>query len=88
MGVRVRFFAAVREAAGMAETEVDPAPLRDLLARLRDELGEEFGRRLAISSVLVDGSTWDHDDERMVAAGSEIAILPPVSGGGHARDPN
>jgi sulfur-carrier protein len=82
MSVNVRFFAAVREAAGTEAVEVEPAPLCDMLERLRQELGEEFARRLAISSVLVDGVARQHDDSRQIAAGSEVAVLPPVSGGG------
>jgi sulfur-carrier protein len=81
MGVRVRLFAAAREAAGRDELQLDPAPLQDLLTALRAELGAEFARRLAVCTVLVDGTARNHDDRTVVPAGAEVAVLPPVSGG-------
>lgn len=82
MGVRVRLFAALRDAAGVAEEQVDPGPLNDLLEALCQRHGDVFRRRLAISTVLVDGSACAHDDARHLPDGAELALLPPVSGGG------
>ena len=81
MTVRVRMFAALREAAGTSEETLAPAPLAELLAQLRDRHGEVFAQRLAVSTVLVDGSARGQDDTEMVADGAELALLPPVSGG-------
>jgi molybdopterin converting factor small subunit/TusA-related sulfurtransferase len=86
VGVRVRLFAAVREAAGTAEAAVAPAPLATLLDGLVARFGPEFARRLAISTVLVDGDVTPHSATTPVADGAEVAILPPVSGGAAAPD--
>ena len=77
--VRVRLFASLREAAGTDEVTCPPGPLAALLDDLRDRFGEPFATRLAVSSVLVDGSTASA--ETVVAAGAEVVCLPPVSGG-------
>lgn len=81
MGVRVRLFAALRDAAGVAEEQVDPGPLNELLEQLCGRHGEVFRRRLAISTVLLDGSACGHDAAIDVHDGAELALLPPVSGG-------
>jgi molybdopterin synthase sulfur carrier subunit len=81
MAVRVRMFAALREAAGTAEELVEPGALADLLESLCIRHGEDFRKRLAVSSVLVDGSTTPHDATCTVPDGAEVALLPPVSGG-------
>lgn len=82
MAVRVRLFAAVREAAGTGETEVPAGPLDALLAELEQRYGPRFAERLRSSTVLLDGSTVRRGEGTPVADGSELAILPPVSGGG------
>ncbi|HEV3503983.1 MAG TPA: MoaD/ThiS family protein [Actinomycetes bacterium] len=78
--VRIRLFAALREAAGAAEVEAAPGPLQAIL----DDLGERFGERfvavLGYSSVLVDGERW-RDPAATVPDGAELALLPPFSGG-------
>jgi len=79
--VRVRLFAALREAAGTGEAELEAGPLPALLAELRARHGEQFAAVLAVSSVLVDGTTTARDAESIVADGAELALLPPVSGG-------
>ena len=81
MAVRVRMFAAVREAAGTAEELVDAGPLSALLEGLCERHGDTFRRRLAVSSVLIDGSATPRDSTLDVPDGAEVAILPPVSGG-------
>lgn len=84
MVVRVRLFAALREAAGTAEEQLEPGPLADLLEQLCRRHGEVFRSRLAISTVLLDGSAYPHDAQAQVADGAELALLPPVSGGSAA----
>jgi molybdopterin converting factor small subunit len=81
MSVRVRMFAALREAAGEGETRLDPGSLPELLAALRARYGEQFSARLELSSVLIDGSSVPRHAEIDVPDGSELALLPPVSGG-------
>lgn len=86
MSVRVRMFAALREAAGEDETVLDPGPLPQLLDVLRARYGELFTTRLRLCSVLIDGTSVPRDAVVDVPAGAELALLPPVSGGsGHAR---
>lgn len=81
MTVRVRMFAGLREAAGAGEDELPAGPLPELLAMLRRRHGDVFSQRLAVSSVLVDGTLRSHDDPRLVPDGADLALLPPVSGG-------
>ena len=83
MRVQVRYFAAIREALGPAETVDAEAGLT--LAQLRDRLiarGGEHARvlargralRCALNQVLADES-------RSVSEGDEVAFFPPVTGG-------
>lgn len=90
MAVRVRLFASLRDAAGSAEVEAQAGPLTDVLDDLRRRYGEPFSARLAVSSILVDGDAVSGAAVAAVdvADGSEVVLLPPVSGGaGPARGP-
>jgi molybdopterin synthase sulfur carrier subunit len=78
--VRVRLFAALREAAGVAELEAPSGPLDAILDALGDRFGDHFATVLGYSSVLVDGERW-HDRAAPVPDGAELALLPPFSGG-------
>lgn len=78
--VRVRLFAALREAAGASEVTESPGRLGDILERLEGRFGERFTAVLATASVLVDGSRVG-DPHTPVTDGAEIALLPPFSGG-------
>ena len=84
MAVRVRLFAALREAADTAEDSVAAGALAELLETLCQRYGPTFRERLAISSVLVDGDPVPRTAAVQVEDGSEIALLPPVSGGATA----
>ena len=81
VSVRVRLFAAAREAAGEPETAVPAGPLPQVLGSLQKRYDERFGSVLAVASVLVDGTHVERGEELHVADGSEVAILPPFSGG-------
>ena len=81
---RLLFFAAIREAAGARTTEVDASTIGEALKIATERYGDRFERVLKISTVLHKDETvkpdrwWDvHLD-----ADDEIAVLPPVSGGG------
>ena len=78
--IRIRLFAALREAAGVAEVEAPAGPLEAVLEGLGERFGERFAAVLAYSSVLVDGERW-HDPAAPVPDGAELALLPPFSGG-------
>lgn len=86
MAVRVRLFAALREAAGRDEAEAEPGPLPVVLDSLCERYGERFAAVLKIASVLLDGTQVARDADVEVADGSEIALLPPVSGGARSAD--
>jgi molybdopterin converting factor subunit 1 len=91
MTVTVRLFAVLRERAGSDAIEVeldDGATVAEALARLaeRPELGDLLDRMpvaMAVNRDYADSST-------SLAAGDELALVPPVSGGStdaevHAR---
>jgi molybdopterin synthase sulfur carrier subunit len=81
--VQVRYFAALREALGPAETVELPAPAT--LGALRDALLARGGRhaealargralRCALDQVMCDEAAALRD-------GAEVAFFPPVTGG-------
>lgn len=80
MAVRVRMFASLRAAAGEDETSVPAGELDVILQELRERYPPPFADRLAASSVLIDGTVAAHAGVH-VPDGSEVALLPPVSGG-------
>ena len=80
--VRVRLFAALRDAAGTSEELVEAGRLATVLTDLCTRHGEVFAARLAVSTVLIDGSATPRDSDVEIPDGAELALLPPVSGGG------
>jgi molybdopterin synthase sulfur carrier subunit len=79
--VRLRLFAAAREAAGTSSVELDATTVGEVLEIARQRFGPEFAAVLAGSRVWVDGDEPAEGDATPVAAGAEVAVLPPVSGG-------
>jgi molybdopterin synthase sulfur carrier subunit len=77
---RVRLFASAREAAGTAADVIDAATVAELLAAARSRYGEGFAAVVARCRVWVNGEPAS--PETPITAGDEVAILPPVSGGG------
>lgn len=77
---RLRFFAGLREAAGTGSTDVDPGAVGDVIAWAIERFGPEFERRLETARIWVNGEPADHATE--VKEGDEVALIPPVSGGG------
>lgn len=82
--VRVRLFAALRDAAGTAETTVEAERLPTLLDLLRARYGEPFTSRLSHASVLVAGEPVPRHADVPLAGGDEVVLLPPFSGGAGA----
>jgi molybdopterin converting factor small subunit len=76
----LRLFAQAREAAGSARETVDGATVDEVLAAARARYGAEFAALLPTCRVWVNGEPADGADP--VAADDEVAVLPPVSGGG------
>lgn len=83
MRVTVRFFASLREALGRERLDVDVADgtvagvcaaLAGALNQCQREALEAPGVRVAVNQVLAHRSA-------PLAAGDEVAFLPPVTGG-------
>ena len=89
MRVSVRLFAILRERAGRSSIDLelaDDATVADALGALGSEpgIGELLGRMPVAMAV---NRSYAADDTRL-AAGDELALIPPVSGGApevHAR---
>lgn len=104
--MKVLYFARAREIAGTKIEEIDAATLRslmdrsagmtatvmvsDLLGELGRRHGEEFTALVQRSTVMVDDEIVAADDRPTTPVGSELAILPPVSGGDgpHSDEPD
>lgn len=81
----IRYWAAAKAAAGIAEEPYEAVTLADALAgaRERHEGKREFARVLLRCSFLVDGDpvgTRTHDSIRLSQGGS-VEVLPPFAGG-------
>ena len=72
-------FAAAREAAGTNRADVDGSTVGQVLDAAVARFGEPLARVLAHSRVWLDGEQAAMDDP--VVPASEVAVLPPVSGG-------
>ncbi|RLL67507.1 MoaD/ThiS family protein [Streptomyces sp. Z26] len=81
----IRYWAAAKSAAGLAEERYDAATLADALADARERhTGRpEFARVLLRCSYLVDGTpvgTRTHEIVRL-SEGGTVEVLPPFAGG-------
>ena len=79
--VRLRLFAAARDAAGRSSDAIDAATVGDVLAYARSTYGAQFAEVLAHSRVWVNGDEPSDGDATLLGANDEVAVLPPVSGG-------
>jgi MoaD family protein len=77
---RVRLFAALREEAGAGEVEAPGSTVGEVVDALCRRYGEPFARIARVGSVVVDGERATR--ERPLGPTDEVALLPPVSGGG------
>jgi molybdopterin synthase sulfur carrier subunit len=82
--VRVRYFAAAAEAAGVEEellpvtSTADPLTVGQLRAQLTARFGEPMARVMRAGSFLVDGVV-SRDDARQIT--ERVDVLPPFAGG-------
>lgn len=81
----IRYWAAAREAAGLAEEAYEARTLREALdaARARHSARPMFATVLARSSFLIDGDPVgkrDHDGVELPEGGT-VEVLPPFAGG-------
>ncbi len=79
--VRVLFFATLRDKAGAKEIELTLPDDTDVKA-LKVFLGREYPNlKPSLDSALVSINREYAFDERVLPAGAEIGLFPPVSGG-------
>lgn len=76
---KLRLFAQAREAAARGSDVIEAGTVDEVLAEARRRYGKAFADVLAYSAVWLNGSPAE--GAAAVAAGDEIAVLPPVSGG-------
>jgi molybdopterin synthase sulfur carrier subunit len=81
VAVTVRFFAALRDAAGTSQVEVDPGTLPQIVAALCERFGEPFATRVPVATGLLNGQPVRLDADHAVADGADLTLLPPFSGG-------
>jgi molybdopterin synthase sulfur carrier subunit len=77
--VRVRLFAALREAADANEVDAQGRTVGEIVDDLSGRFGERFAKIAAVGSFVVNGERAARSTP--VAEGDEVALLPPVSGG-------
>jgi MoaD family protein len=82
--INVRLFAALRELAGASEVEAEGKTAGELADALSERFGERFAQIAAVGSLVVNGERASRSTP--VAAGDEVALLPPVSGGARERN--
>lgn len=81
-------FGAVSEIAGSKKEELAADTLGEVLDAAAARFGERFERALSHCTIAVDGETLERPDPSIAVADStEIAVLPPVSGGATASMP-
>jgi molybdopterin synthase sulfur carrier subunit len=88
--VSVRFFASVREAAGLPECDLDASNLKQLIESMKSRFSPALARILDGRErdpdsvvILINGTNIGRAAAGAVrlSDGDEIAIFPPVSGG-------
>jgi MoaD family protein len=80
--VTLRLFAQARQAAGRASAELEGSTLAELLANACAAYGPEFEAVLGTAKVWVNGEDPPQAGDTPLRSGDEVAVLPPVSGGG------
>ncbi len=76
----LRLFASAREAAGTGRDVIDATTVGAVLEEARARYGATFVEVLAGCKVWRNGEPATDDEP--VGADDEVAVLPPVSGGG------
>ena len=81
--VRVRYWAAAREAAGVESEVVEGTTLGEILVAVRAGHDGRFDKVLAASSLLLDGVSDGGRDpaEVRLEEGATVEVLPPFAGG-------
>ena len=79
--VRLRLFAAARDAAGRSSDVVEAATVGEALGYARVTYGSGFADVLDHARVWLNGDEPTDGEATPVVDDDEIAVLPPVSGG-------
>ena len=77
--VTIRYWAAAKSAAGVAEDQVEADTLDEALRLAVASRGVALERVLARSSFLVDGVRADRSAQ--LPSGGTVEVLPPFAGG-------
>lgn len=77
----VLFFARARELAGTRTKVIEGATVTDVLSAAGRMFGDEFNEVIGTCTVMVDDEIVRRDQFPTHPAGTEMALLPPVSGG-------
>lgn len=79
----IRYWAAARAAAGVAEEPYEATTLEEALRAAEARRGGEFARVIARSSFLIDGAPVGTRDHATVELpdGATVEVLPPFAGG-------
>jgi molybdopterin synthase sulfur carrier subunit len=79
----VRYWAAARAAAGVAEEQTSAQTLGEALLLARSVRDDRFAQVLAVCSFVVDGEPVGARDHAQVALtpGGLVDVLPPFAGG-------
>ncbi len=79
----LRYWAAARAAAGVAEETTSASTLAEALLLARAARDDRFGRVLEVCSFVVDGEPVGARDHGSVALadGGLVDVLPPFAGG-------
>ena len=75
----IRYWAAARAAAGIAEEEYDGSTLADVLAAAVRSHGPALATVFSVASFLVYGVRTD--PAAALVAGGTVEVLPPFAGG-------
>lgn len=77
--IAVRFFAAARDAADVAVTEVEATTTAELTDALELAFGPRMAQVLAVSALMAGGRRLLPSDS--LAPGAQVDVLPPFAGG-------
>ncbi|RSN01909.1 molybdopterin synthase sulfur carrier subunit [Nonomuraea sp. WAC 01424] len=79
---RIRYWAAAKEAAGVAEESFEAATLDELMTKITENRAE-LARVVGRSSFLVDGAPVGlrAHDSVVLGEGVTVEVLPPFAGG-------
>jgi molybdopterin synthase sulfur carrier subunit len=78
--VVVRYFAAARSAAGVAEETLDADTIHACLSLIEATRGPELQRVMKVCTLLVDG-LQARDLDRRLLGDVQLDVLPPFAGG-------